>query len=102
MQQTGAPLPGTREKSCPGCSIQSRVGISQVSADGAYDNPGCHVAIAERDAGATISPRDGAVSSGNHCPGDTILQEIETRRLAEQFREFAFAFYWHRICGRRR
>jgi hypothetical protein len=53
--------------------------IDQVSADGAYDSHGCHAAIAERGARATIPPREGAVAWGNDHPRDAILQEIEAR-----------------------
>lgn len=53
--------------------------ISQVSADGAYDTEGCHSAIAERGAKATIPPREGAVEWGNDHPRDGILKEIEAK-----------------------
>ncbi|MEF8749741.1 MAG: IS5 family transposase [Candidatus Accumulibacter propinquus] len=53
--------------------------IDQVSADGAYDSHGCHAAIAERGARATMPPREGAVAWGNDHPRDAILQEIEAR-----------------------
>lgn len=50
--------------------------VAQVSADGAYDTEGAHAAINERDAKATIPPRDGAVLWGNNHPRDAILAEI--------------------------
>jgi hypothetical protein len=53
--------------------------ISQVSADGAYDSAGCHAAITERGAKATIPPRDGAVEWGNDHPRDAILRDIEAK-----------------------
>ena len=56
--------------------------ISQVSADGAYDTKGCHAAIAERQALATIPPREGAVPWGDNHPRDAILQKIETRGVS--------------------
>jgi hypothetical protein len=63
--------------------------IDQVSADGAYDSHGCHAAIAERGARATIPPREGAVAWGEDHPRDAILQEIEAKgssRLEERER----------------
>lgn len=53
--------------------------VSQVSADGAYDTEGTHTAIAEREAKATIPPRDGAVEWGNNHPRDAILAEIAAK-----------------------
>jgi IS5 family transposase len=53
--------------------------VSQVSADGAYDTQGCHAAIAERGAKATIPPRDGAILRGNDHPRDALLKEIEAK-----------------------
>ena len=38
--------------------------VAQVSADGAYDTKACHRSIAERDAKATIPPRNEAVPWG--------------------------------------
>lgn len=66
----------------PGLLDQVEGEIAQVSADGAYDSHGCHAAIAERDARATIPPRDGAVAWGDDHPRDAILQEIEAKGLA--------------------
>ena len=66
----------------PGLLDQVEGEVSQVSADGAYDSHGCHAAIAERDARATIPPRDGAVAWGDGHPRDAILQEIEAKGLA--------------------
>jgi hypothetical protein len=66
----------------PGLLDQVEGEIAQVSADGAYDSHGCHAAIAERDARATIPPRDGAVAWGDDPPRDAILQEIEAKGLA--------------------
>ena len=54
-------------------------GVSQVSADGAYDTQGCHTAIAQRDAKATIPPREGAILWGNDHPRDGILKEIDAK-----------------------
>ena len=65
----------------PGLLDQIEGEIAQVSADGAYDSHGCHAAIAERDARATIPPRDGAVTWGDDHPRDVILQEIEAKGL---------------------
>jgi hypothetical protein len=65
----------------PGLLDQVEGEIAQVSADGAYDSHGCHAAIAERDARATIPPRDGAVTWGDDHPRDAIRQEIETKGL---------------------
>ena len=65
----------------PGLLDQVEGEIAQVSADGAYDSHGCHVAIAERGARATIPPRDGAVTWGDDHPRDAILQEIEAKGL---------------------
>ena len=65
----------------PGLLDQVEGEIAQVSADGAYDSHGCHAAIAERDARATIPPRDGAVTWGDDHPRDVILQEIEAKGL---------------------
>lgn len=56
--------------------------IAQVSADGAYDTEGCHAAIAEREAKATIPPRDGAVRWGGDHPRDAILDEIDAKGRA--------------------
>jgi hypothetical protein len=56
--------------------------VAQVSADGAYDTEGTHAAIAERDAKATIPPRDGAVAWGNDHPRDAILAEIAAKGRA--------------------
>jgi hypothetical protein len=53
--------------------------LSQVSADGAYDTKGCHGAIAEREAKATIPPREGAVPWGNNHPRDAILKQIDLK-----------------------
>jgi len=53
--------------------------VAQVSADGAYDTEGAHAAIRERDAKATIPPRDGAVSWGHDHPRDAILAEIAAK-----------------------
>ena len=53
--------------------------VAQVSADGAYDTEGAHAAISERDAKATIPPRDGAVLWGNDHPRDAILAEITAK-----------------------
>jgi transposase len=53
--------------------------VAQVSADGAYDTEGCHAAIAERGAKATIPPRDGAVLWGNDHPRDAILKDINAK-----------------------
>ena len=53
--------------------------IGQVSADGAYDTEGTHAAISERNARATIPPRDGAVLWGNDHPRDAILTEIAAK-----------------------
>lgn len=50
--------------------------VSQVSAEGAYDTKGCHAAVADRDARATIPPRDGAVPRGDDHPRDGILNDI--------------------------
>jgi hypothetical protein len=63
----------------PGLLDQVEGEIAQVSADGAYDSHGCHVAIAERGARATIPPREGAVAWGDDHPRDAILQEIEAK-----------------------
>jgi len=65
----------------PGLLDQVDGEIAQVSADGAYDSHGCHAAIAERDARATIPPRDGAVTWGDDHPRDAILREIEAKGL---------------------
>jgi len=66
----------------PGLLDQIEGEIAQVSADGAYDSHGCHAAIAERDARATIPPSDGAVAWGDDHPRDAILQDIEAKGLA--------------------
>ncbi|MER2624180.1 MAG: IS5 family transposase [Accumulibacter sp.] len=66
----------------PGLLDQVEGEVSQVSADGAYDSHGCHAAIAERNARATIPPRDGAVAWGDGHPRDAILQAIEAKGLA--------------------
>jgi len=65
----------------PGLLDQIEGEIAQVSADGAYNSHGCHAAIAERDARATLPPRDGAVTWGDDHPRDAILQEIEAKEL---------------------
>ena len=52
----------------PGLLDQVEGEIAQVSADGAYDSHGCHAAIAERGARATIPPREGAVAWGDAHP----------------------------------
>jgi Transposase DDE domain len=56
--------------------------VAQVSADGAYDTERTHAAIAEREARATIPPREGAVLWGNDHPRDAILAEIEAKGRA--------------------
>jgi hypothetical protein len=61
----------------PGLLDQVEGEIAQVSADGAYDSHGCHAAIAERDARATIPPRDGAV------PGETIIPATRSSRRSK-------------------
>ncbi len=53
--------------------------LSQVSADGAYDTKGCHVAIAQCGARATIPPREGAVRWGGDHPRDAILNDIDAK-----------------------
>jgi hypothetical protein len=53
--------------------------VSQVSADGAYDPQGCPAAIAQRDAKATIPPREGALLWGNDHPRDGLLKEIDAK-----------------------
>jgi transposase len=63
----------------PGLLDQVEGEIAQVSADGAYDSHGCHAAIAERGARATIPPREGAVAWGGDHPRDAILKEIEAK-----------------------
>jgi hypothetical protein len=65
----------------PGLLDQIEGEIAQVSADGAYDNHGCHAAIAERDARATIPPRDGAVTWRDDHARDAIIQETGTKGL---------------------
>lgn len=60
----------------PSLLAQVEGDVAQVSADGAYDTEGAHAAISERDAKATIPPRDGAVPWGNDHPRDGILAEI--------------------------
>jgi len=65
----------------PGLLDQVEGEIAQVSADGAYDSHGGHAAIAERDARATMPPRDGAVMWGDDHPRDAILREIEAEGL---------------------
>jgi hypothetical protein len=50
--------------------------IEQVSADGAYDTKACHAAIAQRDARATIPPREGAAPWGEDHPRDGLLEQI--------------------------
>ena len=65
----------------PGLLDQIEGEIAQVSADGAYDSHGCHAAIAERDARATIPPRDGAVTWGDGHARDAIIHEIGTKGL---------------------
>ena len=65
----------------PGLLDQVEGEIAQVSADGAYDSHGCHAAIAERDARATIPPRDGAVTWGGDHARDAIIQEIGAKGL---------------------
>jgi hypothetical protein len=66
----------------PGLLDQVDGDVSQVSADGAYDTKGCHAAIADRDARATIPPREGAVPWGNDHPRDAILKEIDVKGSA--------------------
>jgi Transposase DDE domain len=66
----------------PGLLDQVDGDLSQVSADGAYDTKGCHAAIAERDARATIPPRDGAVPWGDDHPRDAILKDIDAKGSA--------------------
>ncbi len=56
--------------------------VSQVSADGAYDTAGTHAAIRERDAKATIPPREDAVTWGNDPPRDALLAEIQSKGRA--------------------
>jgi hypothetical protein len=56
--------------------------ISQVSADGAYDTKACHGAITDRDADATIPPRDGAIPWGDDHPRDAILKDIAAKGSA--------------------
>jgi len=52
--------------------------VSQVSA-GAYNPKGCHIAIADRDARATIPSGDGALYWGDgHSPG-AILKNIDAK-----------------------
>lgn len=63
----------------PGLLAQVAGDVAQVSADGAYDTEGAHAAISERDAKATIPPRDGAVPWGNDHPRDEILAEIAAK-----------------------
>ena len=62
----------------PGLPDQIPGPIAQVSADGAYDTEGCHEAIAQREARATIPPREGAVRWGQAHPRDAILDAIDT------------------------
>ena len=62
----------------PGLLDQIPGPIAQVSADGAYDTEGCHEAIAQREARATIPPREGAVRWGEAHPRDAILDAIDT------------------------
>ena len=56
--------------------------VSQVAADGAYATAGTHAAIRERDAKATIAPREDAVTWGNDHPRDALLAEIQSRGRA--------------------
>ncbi|PKL74165.1 MAG: IS5/IS1182 family transposase, partial [Candidatus Melainabacteria bacterium HGW-Melainabacteria-1] len=63
----------------PDLLAQVEGNVTQVSADGAYDTKGTHAAIIEREAKATIPPRDGAVPWGNDHPRDAILAEIEVK-----------------------
>ena len=56
--------------------------IDQVSADGAYDTERCHEAIAQRNAKATIPPREGAVRWGEDHPRDNILEAISIKGRA--------------------
>ena len=56
--------------------------VSQVAADGAYDTAGTHAAIRERDAKATIAPREDAVTWGNDPPRDALLAEIQSKGRA--------------------
>ena len=56
--------------------------VSQVSADGAYDTAGTHAAIRERDAKATIPPREDAVTWGNDHPRDALLAAIQSKGRA--------------------
>ena len=63
----------------PGLLDQVEGAVSQVSADGACDSHGCHAAIAERGARATIPPRERALLWGNDHPRDAILQDIDAK-----------------------
>ena len=56
--------------------------VSQVSADGAYDTQGCHAAITELGAKATLPPRDGAILWGSDHPRDGLLNEIDAKGRA--------------------
>ncbi|MGB2903391.1 MAG: IS5 family transposase, partial [Candidatus Dechloromonas phosphoritropha] len=56
--------------------------VSQVSADGAYDTKGTHAAIRERNAKATIPPREDAVTWGNNHSRDALLAEIQSKSRA--------------------
>lgn len=61
----------------PGLLDQIPGPIAQVSADGAYDSERCHEAIAQRQARATIPPREGAVRWGGDHPRDAIVDAID-------------------------
>ena len=63
----------------PGLLDQIPGPIAQVSADGAKDTDGCHEAIAQRRARATIPPREGAVRWGQAHPRDAILEAIDAK-----------------------
>ena len=63
----------------PGLLDQVEGEVSQVSADGACDTKGCHAAIADRDARATIFPREGGVPWGGDHPRDGILKDIAAK-----------------------
>ena len=66
----------------PGLLDQVDGEVTQVSADGSYDTKGCHAAIVDRDARATIPPRDGAVPWGDDHPRDGILKDIAAKGSA--------------------
>ena len=62
--------------------MRRRSEVSQVSANSAYDAAGTHAAIRERDAKATIPPRDDAVTWGNDHPRDALLAAIQSKGRA--------------------